>query len=442
MTSRLEKRIREETLPPLIHRYFSDAACADRLPPSTLAQFQKEALQEIITRAYQKSPFYQRKMTQAGVMPQDIKGLADLIKMPFTTKDELRQDPWALLACDKKEISLIHVSTGTTGGKEIYTMQTWREYYLSHLITYPSLIPVDRRDLCFVALPYEMSSAGLTFHYKLMIGYEAAVMPAGKGGAYSTPEKTVRLMRQLKPSIVVTSPSYAMTLAEAAAEISFDLTGLGLKKMWLGGEGCSPAFRQRVEKVWGATANFTSGSTECGGYGNECDFHDGYHIAQGHLLMEIVDPETGKALKPGETGELVITCLLRFDTPLIRYRTQDFACLDLTPCRCGSTLPRLYLRGRAADQIVLKGKPFSPFQLEEILMRLPEVGNWYQFVVKAGNNDQLRIRTEPALGVAPTPDLAAGLAGKIEAATGAPCHLQFVDRLPRDKTKAVRVIRE
>ncbi len=440
MTSRFEKRIREETLPPLIKRYFSQSFCPEEMTEARLAEFQKEALQEVVTRAYEKSPFYQQKMTQAGVKPQDIKSLSDLAKMPFTTKDELRRDPWTLLACDKKDVSLIHVSTGTTGGHPIYTMHTWKEYYLNHSIIYPRLFPVSQDDLCFVALPYEMSSAGLSLHNKFMVGHRAAVVSVGKGGAYSTPEKTVKLMGDLKPTILATSPSYAVTLAEAAAEASLDLTSLPLKRIWLAGEGCSPAFRKRLAKIWGTTVSFSCGATESGIIGNECDAQNGYHIAEGNVLLEIVDPRTGKVLEPGEIGEVVVTCLLRFDIPLIRYRTQDLGCLDPKPCPCGVTLQRFHLRGRKADQIFVKGKAYSPFYLENFLMQLPEVGNWYQFVVKPGNNEQLKIRTELAAGVEPAPGQAAKLAAKMEAAAGIPCEFELVSKMPRPTKKAVRVV--
>lgn len=442
MTSRFEQRLRAAALPSFVHRYLSGPVSPDMMPPESISAYQMEALREVLARAYQGSPFYQRKLTAAGLQPEEVKGLDDLGRVPFTTKDELRQDPWILLACDKKDISLIHVSTGTTGGEEIYTLHTWREFYLNHFINYPRLVPVQRDDLCFVALPYEMSSAGLAFHTKFMVGYQAAVMPVGKGGAYATPEKTVKLMGDLRPTIVATSPSYAITLAEAAAEKSFDLTSLNLKKIWIGGEGCSAAFRRRVETLWGTTANFSYGSMECGGIGQECDAHNGYHLAQGHFLVEIVDPATGTVLAPGETGEVVVTSLLRFDTPLIRYRTQDLGYLEPQPCSCGITLQRLFLRGRMVDQVVLRGKAFSPFYLEEHLMRLPQVGNWYQFVIQPGDNEQLTVRAEPAADVEPTPELAAELAGRLQAAVGVPCRLEFVARLPRLLTKAVRVVRE
>lgn len=442
MTSDFEKRIGEETLPSVIRRYFSQSLFPDHMDATRLTEFQNDALREVVARAYENSPFYRQKMIKAGVKPQDIGNLSDLAKMPFTTKDELRRDPWALMACDKKDISVIHVSTGTTGGQPIYTMQTWKEYYLNTSINYPRLQPVEPDDLCFIALPYEMSAAGLDFHTRFLNGLQAAVMAVGKGGAYSTPEKTVKLIRDLKPNIVVTSPSYAITLAEAADEASLDLAGLGLKKIWLAGEGCSPAFRKRIEKIWGTTVNFACGATECGTIGMECDAHNGYHVSQGHVLVEIVDPKTDKVLAPGEIGEIVVTCLLRLDTPLIRYRTQDIGCIDPNPCPCGVTLERLFLRGRQGDQIVLLGKAYSPFYLEEYLMQLPEVGNWYEFVVKPGDNEQLKIRAELAAGFKPTLKLTKKLTAKMKTAIGIPCEFELVSRLSRPTQKAIRVVYE
>lgn len=442
MTSRFEKLINEASFPPLVARYFSQRISPDLMPSSRIAKFQEEAIKEVISRAYENSPFYHRKMTEAMVKPEDIKSLADLEKMPFTTKEELRQDPWARLACDKKEISLIHVSSGTTGGKEIYSPHTWKEYHLNHSIIYPRLTPVKREDLCFVALPFEMSQSGLNYHNMFIMGHQAASVPVGKGGAYSTPEKTIRLMRKLNPNFIATSPSYAMNLAEVAAEASFEVKSLSLKKMWIIGESCSEAFRKRLEKIWGTKVNSNYGATECGFIGRECDAHNGLHITQAHVLLEIVDPQTGKVLKPGEIGEVVVTCMLRFDTPLIRYRTDDLGYLDYKPCRCGVRLPRLHLKGRATDQILLQGKAYSPYTLEELLMQLPEVGNWYQFLVKRGDNERLTIRTEPAAGIEVTTELVQRLSNELEASIDVPCDFEFVSKMPRPGIKAIRVVYE
>ena len=442
MNSLFEKSLRRVSKPRLLKKYFSGVEDADTMSPSVLASYQKEAMKAIVTRAYKQSSFYRRKMKESRVTPKDIIEIEDLSLLPLTTKDELRGKPWELLACDKKDLAIAQVSTGTTGGEEIYIMQSWRDYYFCDLAPgYGSLVPVERGDVCFDALPFEMSSAGLSYHKIFMDGCRATVIPAGKGGAYSTPDKSVKLLRDLQPTIIVTTPSWAMTLAEAAAETGFNPASLPLKKMWLTGEGCSAAFRERTEKIWGTTANFYYGSLECGCIGIECDLHHGYHVTTPHIILEIVDPETGAVKEPGEIGEIVVSCLLRYDTPLLRYRTQDLGYIDLDPCPCGVTLPRLFMRGRQADQIIIQGIPFSPFYLEEFLMRIPEVGNWFQFVVAPENPDQLKIRCELAQGVTPSPELADTLGSRIEFNTGIPCIFEFVAKLPRPQGKTVRVVR-
>ncbi|MGE5529878.1 MAG: phenylacetate--CoA ligase family protein [Patescibacteria group bacterium] len=443
MESRFEKMLHGLGRPVFLADFLGEGDFVDSMPASRLVEYQDRALRAIVARAYEKSPFYRRKMDDAGVTPQAIECLADLERLPFTAKDELRGNPWALLACPREDVALIQVSTGTTGGEEIYVMYTWRDYYLHDLAPgYPALVPVERGDVCLVALPYEMSSAGLAFHKTFIEGCGAAVIPAGKGGAYSTPQKTVKLMRDLRPTVAITTPSWAVTLAEAAAEASFPLAGLPLHRMWLTGEGCSSAFRERVAALWGVTANFYYGSLECGCIGIECDAHRGYHVTSGHAIVEIVDERTGAVLAPGEIGEIVVTCLLRHDTPLLRYRTQDLGYLEPDACPCGVTLPRLQLRGRRGDQFVVRGVAFSPFYLEEFLMRLPQVGNWYQFVTGPGGSERLKIRCELAAGVNPSPALADELGSRMEYGTGVPCTFEFVDRLPRPRGKTVRVCRE
>jgi len=441
MASKYEKKIKNARTPAFMTRFLTGPA--DSMPLARLKDFQYAALKEVINNAYRNSEFYHKKMTEAGIQPQAIKSLADLAKMPFTTKDELRGNPWILLACDKKDINLIHVSTGTTGGEQIYIMHSWRDLYLHDLAPeYPKIFDVDPGDLCFNALPYEMSSAGLAYHKVILDGCLATVISAGKGGAYSTPEKSVKLLRDLKPNVIITTPSYSMTLYETAKEEGFDLRSLPLKKVWLTGEGCSPAFRSRVEKIWGATTNLYYGSLEAGVIGIECNEHNGYHIPLPHVIVEIIDPKTGEVLEPGQIGEIVATCLLRIDTPLIRYRTQDLGYIDTTPCACGVPFPKLFMRGRVVDEVIVNGVNFSPFYLEEFLMRMPEVGNWYHFVIKEGNNDHLKIRTELAEGVEPTPELADKLASKMEFALGIPCVMEFVEKIPRPKSKTIRVIKE
>lgn len=443
MSSLLEQKLLTLKTPPAVSRYLCGAPSPDGMPLDVLARYQAESLEAIVQRAYDRSPFYRGKMDQAGVTPADIKGPADLDKLPFLTKDELRGQPWLLLTCDKKDIALIQVSTGTTGGEEIYMMYTWDDYVLNDLAPrYSRLFPVGPGDVCLNALPYEMSTAGLAFHKTFMEGYQATVIPAGKGGAYSTPEKTIKVIKDLRPNVVVTSPSWAIALAEEAARSSFDLTSLNLKKMWLTGEGCSPAFRQRLERLWGTRANFFYGSLECGVLGIECDEHNGYHVPQAHVIMELLDLKTGKSVEAGDAGEIVVTALLRYDSPVIRFRTGDLGCLDTAPCACGATLPRFHLRGRAYDQLQFRGKALSPIYLEEFLMRMPEVGNWFQFVMPASDGARIKVRFELADGVRPVAGMAAMLAGRMESATGLPFEFEHVEELPRSSGKAARVVRE
>lgn len=444
MRSRFDKLRSQEKLA-LIDRHFQEDVYPhpDRMPLAKVEAFADEAVRELVAHVYENSPFYRRKMDQAGITPemvQDVKGLAHF---PFTEKEELRGDPWVLLSCDKKDVSVVHVSTGTTGGEQIYIFYTWKDFFINDLaVGYPDLVPIGPGDICLNALPYEMSSAGLAFHKVFMDGCAATVVPAGKGGAYSTPAKTIKLMKDLQPTVVMTTPSWAVTLAEAAQEAGFDLTTLPLQHMWITGEGCSPAFRTRLEKLYRTTANFYYGSLEAGALGIECDQHNGYHIPLAHAVVEIVDPKTGEVLEPGEIGEIVATCLLRYGSPLLRYRTQDLGYIEYDTCPCGVELPRLFLRGRQVDQVTIQGVEFSPYYLEEFLMRLPEVGLWYQFVVPPEGADCLKIRTELQPGVEPTPELAERLQSRLEFWLGIPCEFEFVDRLPRPTAKTVRVVHQ
>ncbi|XXT22659.1 AMP-binding protein [Sorangium sp. So ce429] len=443
MSSILEQRLSSLILPAAVSRHLSGEQHADSLSPDTLARYCDESLAAIVRRAYEKSPFYRAKMDEAGISPEGIQGKSDLVKLPFLTKDELRGQPFRLLACEKRDIALIQVSTGTTGGEEIYMAYTWNDYLLYDLAPrYSRLFPVGPGDICLNALPYEMSTAGLAFHKTFMDGYDATVIPAGKGGAYSTPSKTIKMMRDLRPNVVVTSPSWAIMLAEEAERSSFDLTSLRLKRMWLTGEGCSPALRRRIEEIWGTTANFFYGSLECGALGIECDHHDGYHVPQAHVLMEVVEPGSGRSLGPGEIGEIVVTGLLRYDSPILRFRTGDLGSLETAPCACGVTMPRFTMKGRVHDQIRFRGKALSPIYLEEFLLRMPEVGNWFQFVMPASDEARIKVRCELSRGVAPDAALAGALAARMQAATTLPFDFEFVHPFPRTGQKAVRVAKD
>ncbi|MEZ4308315.1 MAG: hypothetical protein R3F14_09750 [Polyangiaceae bacterium] len=244
--------------------------------------------------------------------------------------------------------------------------------------------------------------------------------------------------------MAVTSPSWAVVVAEAAERAEVSLPSLQMKKLWLTGEGCSPSFRTRVERLWGTRANFFYGSLECGVLGIECDAHDGYHLAEAHAFLEVIDPRSGEPLPAGETGELVVTALLRYDSPVLRFRTGDLGALVTGACSCGVPFERLVVRGRASDQIGISGRYFSPIYLEELLMRMPEVGNWFELVVPASGApaERGKVRVELSPGVSYSAGLEASLSERMSLATGVPFDVEITVGLPRPTTKAARVVRE
>ncbi len=438
--SYLSRRVRAP-LPPIVEHYLGDGDnLADRWPPDRLAAYQGEALFRILTHAWEHNQFYRKKFFEADIDPTALAMPDDLSRVPLTTKEEIRGQPWVLLSVPRHQISQIHVSTGTTGGDQIYIPHTWEDLYIRNLgPAMRRLVPVGMDDVVINALPYEMSSAGLAFHRTFQKGCGALVVPTGKGGYYSTPERTLRAAADLGATILITTPPYAVLLAEVAEEEKVALAEIPIRFLWLTGEGCSPAFRERVEALWGHPAYFYYGSLEAGPIGIECPEKNGYHLAGGHVYVEIVEPGPARSLAPGEIGEIVVTELTRWASPLIRYRTGDLGFLDDLPCACGVLLWKLHLRGRQGDQVRVGGVAYSPYYLEEFLMRIPEVGNWYQFLPTPA---RLCIRAEPALGVTPTETIRRAIESRLEYEIGISVEVQFVARLPRSGGKTVRVIRE
>ena len=438
--SYLSRRVRG-ALPEIVKRYLREGEnLVDRWSPDRLAAYQREALFRILTHAWENNRFYRRKFLEAGTVPTTLALPEEMSRVPVTTKDEIRGQPWVLLSVPRHQVSQVHVSTGTTGGDQIYIPHTWEDLHVRNLApAMRRLVPVWTDDVVINALPYEMSSAGLAFHRAFQKGCGALVVPTGKGGYYSTPERTLRAAVDLGATILITTPSYAVLLAEIAQQEKIALAEIPLRFLWLTGEGCSPAFRERVEALWGHPAYFYYGSLEAGPIGIECPQKSGYHVAGGHVYVEIIEPGTERALAPGETGEIVVTELTRLASPLIRYRTGDLGFLDDFPCACGVPLWKLHLRGRAGDQVEIGGVDYSPYHLEEFLMRIPEVGNWYQFLPKP---DRLCVRAEPALGVTPTETIRRAIESRLEYETGIFVEVQFVTRLPRSGGKTARVIQE
>lgn len=362
----------------------------------TVLNYQEDALKDILNHAYNNSKYYKSNFDNSNVKPEDFKDVSDLDKFPFLEKVELRGEPWKLLSVPMSQVSQIHVSTGTTSNKlgdHIYSFFTWDELYVDELAINSELIAnCSSEDIVTIALPYEMSSSGVAFHRSFQNYSGATVVNAGKGGFYSDPKKTLIMMKDLKSTILITTPTYALYLSEIANNLGIDpINDLNINKIWLTGEGCSISYRKRLEKAWDSPCYLFYGSLEGGPIGVECKEQNGYHMVQGHVYIEILDPKTGKPVEDGELGEVCITSLTRRAMPIIRYKTQDIGYIDTSICDCSALSSKLILRGRNQDQLDIGGKKISPYFIEELLFRMDEVGNNYQLIIE---DKQLTINVE------------------------------------------------
>ncbi|MFQ5733795.1 MAG: phenylacetate--CoA ligase family protein [Planctomycetaceae bacterium] len=453
----------------VLARYFGtpDEPPIEHWPAERIADYQRDAVADQLTHVWEHSPFYQRKFEEAHVTPDDFRTLDDLRRFPFTVKDELRGDPWVLLSVPKNDVCLAHTSTGTTGGDWSYTLYSRDDMYLHDQVPSPRLLmPVRSSDVVIDALPYEMSSAGQSFQRSLQGTASALVVPVGKGGFYSDPVKTVKIMADLKADVLITTPPYAMLLAEIAGQMNISLNdNVRLRFMWLTGEGCSQAYRRRLEELWNCPGIVFYGSMECGSIGIECSEQSGGHVSQGHVHIEIIDPETGEPLPAGEVGEVVCTVLQRKASPLIRFRTQDLAFVDSEPCACGVKFPRVHIRGRIVDQIAgssdrvarpdqREGRgesrattghalrssgratpPISPLMIEEVLFAQSEMGGNYQ-IYSDGNS--LLVEAELRTGAGDGRPAKQRIEDML-AERGLQAELRWVEHIPRTGGKTRRI---
>ena len=441
--------------PAILRKYFADPAGQpiEHWPDDRIRAYQTEAVAEQLAHVYANSRFYREKFDRAGTRPNDFCSLDDLARFPFTTKDDLRttgrgvqrSNPWLLLSVPKEEVCLVHTSTGTTGGDWSYTFYTWEDMHVRDFAPYPRLLmPVKADDVVLNALPYEMSSSGQSFQRSLQGVTRALVVPAGKGGFYSDPYKTAQIMADLRVTVLITTPSYAMLLAEIVLQLSVrPSSDIPLRFIWLTGEGCAPAYRRRLEELWQCQGLVFYGSMECGSIAIECNYQSGGHVSAGHLYLEIIDPGTGRPLPPGEQGEVVCTLLQRKASPLIRYRTQDLAILDVSPCPCGVLLPRLHIRGRIVDQVAAgeAAEPVvSPYVIEEVLYSQPEIGHNYQIYFSESG---LRIDAELRFDYG-DPETAREHVVQQLGRRGLRAELTWVDHIPRigGKTRRIRPLAE
>ena len=372
----------------------------ETLTRKEIEEIQLARLQETVNRVYEKVPAYAKKMDEAGVKPEDIKTLKDLAKLPFVTKQDMRDNyPFGLFAVERDELVRIHASSGTTGKPTVvgYTqgdLETWTDC-VSRIACMGGASKGDIAQICF---GYGMFTGALGLHYGLeKIG--AAIVPSSTGNS----QKQIMYMQDFETSLLVATPSYALRLAEVAREMGVDPEkDLKVKIALVGSELLTDAMREEMHKVWGEDLLITSnyGMSELMGPGvsGECLEHCGMHINEDYFIPEIIDPKTGEVLHEGEQGELVITCIKKDALPLIRYRTKDITRLFYEPCKCGRTFCRMEnLSGRSDDMLKIRGVNVFPSQIEEVILSVSELGPHYEIVLeREGYSDKLTIRVELA----------------------------------------------
>ena len=370
----------------------------ETLPREEIEKIQLERLIETVTRVYDKVPAYRKKMDDAGIKPEDIKTLGDLSRLPFVTKQDMRDNyPFGLFAVERDKLVRIHASSGTTGKPTVvgYTqgdLDTWTDC-VSRIACMGGASAQDTAQICF---GYGMFTGALGLHYGLEnIG--AAIVPSSTGNS----EKQIMYMRDFETSLLVATPSYALRLAEVAREMGVDTErDLKVKIALVGSELLTDAMREEMHRYWGKDLLITSnyGMSELMGPGvsGECTEHCGMHINEDYFIPEIINPETGEVLPEGEQGELVITCIKKEALPLIRYRTKDITRLHYEKCKCGRTLCRMEnLSGRSDDMLKIRGVNVFPSQIEEVILSVEEIGPHYEIIVeREGYLDKMTIKVE------------------------------------------------
>ncbi len=361
-----------------------------------LRVLQEERLNATVDRVFHEVPFYRHAFQNIGVKPEDIRSLDDLARLPFTTKDDLRDNyPYGLFAVALSDVIRLHASSGTTGKPTVvgYTrddLAVWAEVMARSLAS----CGASRESKTQNAYGYGLFTGGLGVHYGAeLLG--ASVIPVSGGHT----KRQVMIMKDFGSTILTCTPSYALHLAEVMEEIGVSKDDISLKGGLFGAEPWSKNLRKQIETRLGITALDVYGLSEIIGPGVavECSAKEGLHIWEDHFLAEIVDPETGEQLPEGEYGELVITTLTKEALPMIRYRTRDITrIIPEEKCSCGRTHLRIdRCQGRTDDMLVIRGVNVFPSQIEEVLFRISHTEPFYMiFVDRHGQLDKLEVWVE------------------------------------------------
>ena len=421
----------------------------ETLPREAIESLQLKRLQQTVQRVNATVPFYREGFRKAGVTPDKIRSLDDLRRLPFTLKQDMRENyPYGLFAVPLDQIVRIHASSGTTGKPTVvgYTrrdIETWSELMARSFVA----AGAHRGDVIHNAYGYGLFTGGLGAHY----GAEklgASVIPMSGGNT----KKQIMIMQDFGSTVLTCTPSYSLYLAEAAAEEGIDFRLLKLRVGIFGAEPWTESMRNEIEEKLNIKAIDIYGLSEIlgPGVGIECiEAQRGLHLWEDHFLPEIINPETGEVLPVGEQGELVITTITKEGIPMIRYRTRDITRLIPEPCICGRTHVRLErMSGRTDDMLIIRGVNVFPSQIESVLMRIDGIEPHYQLIVgREENLDTLEVQVEVNEGafsdeIKVMQDLSSRIRKEIKDLLGITCKVRLVEpkSIARSEGKAKRVI--
>jgi phenylacetate-CoA ligase len=360
-----------------------------------MRKLQSMRLKRVVERVYHNTLFYRRKMQELNITPDDIQTIEDIVKLPFTVKQDLRDNyPIGLMAAPMSEIVRLHASSGTTGKPVVvgYTrgdLSMWSEVVARCLTAYG----LTNNDVVQVSYGYGLFTGGLGAHFGTEnIG--GTVIPMSSGNT----QKQIQLMHDFGANALACTPSYALYIAETICESGIPIDEFKLRVGVFGAEPWTENMRKELEEKLHIKAYDIYGLTEiCGpGVGGECACQCGTHLWEDHFFPEIIDPSTLAPVEPGQQGELVFTTLTKEGMPMIRYRTRDLTSLCYKPCSCGRTTVRMNrILGRSDDMLIIRGVNVFPSQVESVILEMPEFEPYYLIIVdRVNNTDTFLIQVE------------------------------------------------
>jgi len=416
----------------------------EKMPRDKLNELKLQRLKKIVSYAYENVAFYRKKFKDAGIEPGSIKKLEDIEKLPFTTKDELRNNmPFGMLALPLENCIELHASSGTTGTPitVCYTkhdLEVWSNVMARCL----AMAGLTKKDIFQIPIPYGTFTGAFGFHYGgQLVG--AMVVPSGKTDS----QRQIQLMKYYGTTFIAGIASYAVHLGQVAMKMGIEPSSLNVRNGIFGAETFTKEMKKRLAKMWDMDVHDIYGLTEmCGpGVSSDCDAHDGLHLWEDHFLPEIIDPKTGDVIGKEEEGELVLTTLTKEGMPIIRYRTRDITFLYDGECECGRTHVRhAPIKGRSDDMIIVKGTNLFPGQIEDVIMKDARVSENWLMIIERNDMDEITVQVEAKEKVSneEAKKIAMDLQQKLRIATTLRMNVEVLqpDSLPRQEGKVKRVI--